>query len=156
MTIHSDLAPRLEDLPVHPIVTISPAASLRTLARVICAHDNAVVLVGGPTEPDAGRAVVTERDLTQALAEGRSPDTPVKDIATPVPQTLPTHATVMDAATLMLRHDADHLVVTRDDHSLGVVSLHDLLARFDQTVTTDTAFIHLGRSDCDRPEMWLG
>jgi signal-transduction protein with cAMP-binding, CBS, and nucleotidyltransferase domain len=156
MTIHSDHAPRLEDLPVHPIVSISPAASLRTLARAICAHDNALVLVGGTAEPDAGRAVVTERDLTRALAEGRSPDSAVKDIATPVALTLPASATVMDAATLMLCHDADHLVVTRDDHSLGVVSLHDLLARFDQTVTTDTVFIHLGRSDCDRPELWLG
>lgn len=47
----------------------------------------------------------------------------------------------MDAATLMLRHGTGHLLVTRQDRPVGVVSLQDLLTRFVQTITVDTVFL---------------
>jgi signal-transduction protein with cAMP-binding, CBS, and nucleotidyltransferase domain len=159
MTIHSALAPHLNDVPVHPIVTISPAASLRTAARVIRSRHASLLLVTGADAADAEAATigaVTEGDLTRALAEGYSPDTGVKDIATPRPPTMPADDTIMDAATLMLRHSIDNALVTQDGRPVGVVYLRDLLARFVQTVTTDTVFLQVPPMGCDRPEQWLG
>lgn len=78
MAIKSALAPRLDDIKTPPPLGISPGASLRTAARRICVENQSLLLVG---EPGVPLAVVSERDLTRALARGDSPDTAVKDIA---------------------------------------------------------------------------
>ena len=58
-------------------------------------------------------AIVTERDLTQALADGCEPGERVVAIASANPLTVAHHASVIEAATLMLNEGLRHLVVSR-------------------------------------------
>jgi CBS domain-containing protein len=101
-------------------------------------------------------SILTERDLTRALAEDCEPGTPVATLASPHPVTIPPDATAMDAATLMLRDGIRHLVVAQGDHAVGIVSIRDLLAVLVQTVTPDSVFLMLQRLEIDAPDNWLG
>jgi CBS domain-containing protein len=148
------VVPRVKDLGLRPAVAIAPDAPIDQAARIMRAHDISALVVG---EPDGLVSIVTERDLTRALADARSADTQVAVIASAEPLTVPPDATVMDVATLMLREGVRHLVVAGDDrHVVGVVSMRDALAALVQTVTPDTVFVMLRRLQVDAPELWLG
>ncbi len=153
MTTTTHLVPRMEDLRLRPIVTIGPAVGLQAAAAVMRAHNISSLVVSEPGEP---LAILTERDLTRALAEDCEPGTPVATLASRRPVTVSPDATVMDAATLMLREDIRHLVVARGDHAVGIVSIRDLLAVLVRAVTPDTVFVMLERIELDAPENWLG
>jgi CBS domain-containing protein len=65
--------------------------------------------------------------------------------------------TVMDVATVMLRHGVRHLVVVGDKRRVaGVVSMRDALTALVRTITPDTVFVMLQRMQIDAPEIWLG
>jgi CBS domain-containing protein len=145
--------PRVEELGLRPVVAVASSAPLNQVARIMRAHDISAVVVG---EPGGLVSIVTERDLTRALADGRAPDAQVASIASPDPMTVPTDASVMDVATLMLREGVRHLVVARGGRAIGVVSMRDALAALVRTVTPDTVFVMLERIDVDAPELWLG
>jgi CBS domain-containing protein len=149
----SDVVPRVEDLRLRPAVAVAPNAPLDQAARIMRAHNISALVVG---EPGGLVSIVTERDLTQALADARPQETEVGVIASAAPLTVAPDATVMDAATLMLREGVRHLVVTRGDHAVGVVSMRDALAALVRTVTPDTVFVMLERIQIDAPELWLG
>ncbi len=117
------------------------------------AHDISALVVG---EPGDLVSIVTERDLTQALADARPSETEVGAIASAKPLTVSPDATVMDVATLMLREGVRHLVVTRGDRAVGVVSMRDALAALVKAVTADTVFVMLEQMRVDAPELWLG
>ena len=147
------VVPRVEDLGLRPAVAVAPTAPLNQAARVMRAHDISALVVG---EPGGLVSIVTERDLTRALADTLPPDTEVATIASTDPMTVPPDATVMDVATLMLREGVRHLVVARGGRAVGVVSIRDALAALVQTVTPDTVFVMLERLRVDAPEVWLG
>jgi CBS domain-containing protein len=153
MTSNTHLVPRIEDLQLRPIVTVGPAVALQAAAAVMRAHNISSVVVSEPGEP---LSILTERDLTRALAEDCEPGTPVATLASPHPVTVPPDATAMDAATLMLREDIRHLVVAQGDHAIGIVSIRDLLAVLVRTVTPDTVFVMLRRLELEASENWLG
>lgn len=118
------------------------------------AHDISALVVG---EPGGLVSIVTERDLTKALADARPRETEVATIASADPLTVARDTSVMDVATLMLRHGVRHLVVVGEDRRVvGVVSMRDALAALVQTVTPDTVFVMLQRMQIDAPELWLG
>jgi CBS domain-containing protein len=118
------------------------------------AHDISALVVG---EPGGQVSIVTERDLTRAIADARPPETEVAVVASPDPLTVTTDMTVMDLATVMLRHGVRHLVVVGDNRRVvGVVSMRDALTALVQTVTPDTVFVMLQRVQIDAPEIWLG
>ena len=117
------------------------------------AHDISALVVGTPGDLVS---IVTERDLTQALADAQPPEAAVEAIASPEPLTVSPDATVMDAATLMLRTGIRHLVVTKGRRAVGVVSMRDVLAALIQAVTPETVFVMLERLRLDPPELWLG
>jgi CBS domain-containing protein len=82
----------------------------------------------------AGRAgqhlvgIITERDLTAALAEGADPVlTPVSDYMTPAPEVLQPDNELADAAHLMLELGIRHLPIVRSGLLVGVLSIRDLL-----------------------------
>jgi CBS domain-containing protein len=147
------LVPRVEELGLRPVVAVASSAPLNQAARVMRAHDISALVVG---EPGGLVAIVTERDLTRALADGRAPDAEVATIASADPMTVPPDATVMDVAMLMLREGVRHLVVARGGRAIGVVSMRDALAALVRTVTPDTVFVMLERIHVDAPELWLG
>jgi signal-transduction protein with cAMP-binding, CBS, and nucleotidyltransferase domain len=56
----------------------------------------------------------------------------------------------------MLREGVRHLVVTRRDRAVGVVSMRDALTALVKAVTPDTVFVMLERMQVDAPGNWLG
>jgi CBS domain-containing protein len=148
------IVPRVGDLGLRPAVAVAPKASLDQAARIMRAHDISALVVG---DPGGLVSIVTERDLTRALADARAPETEVAAVASADPLTVSSDTTVMDVATLMLRHGVRHLVVVGDNRRVvGVVSMRDALTALVQTVTPDTVFVMLQRLQVGAPETWLG
>jgi CBS domain-containing protein len=116
------------------------------------AHDVSALVVGHSGDPVA---IVTERDLTQALADGCPPDEGVVAIASEHPITVAHDASVIDVAALMLEKHVRHLVVSKDHRVVGIVSIRDALAALVATVTPDTVFVRLERVTIDASENWL-
>jgi CBS domain-containing protein len=145
--------PRLNDLGLRPAVAIAPDAPLDQAARIMRAHDVSAVVVGRQGELIS---ILTERDITQALADGRDPGVEVHAIASPEPITVEPDATVVQAAVLMLRHGMRHLVVARDRQAVGIVSMRDVLTALVTGVTPDTMVIMFEQIRLDPPELWLG
>src|SRR5690606_2553597 len=103
-------------------------------------HSIASVIVSRPDEPVA---ILTERDVTRAVAADRPPGTPAAGLASPRPLTVDADTVVLDAAGLMLTENVRHLVVTRDDRAVGVVSMRDLLAALVDAVTPERLYVML-------------
>jgi CBS domain-containing protein len=146
-------APRLNDLGLRPAVAIAPDAPLDQAARIMRAHDISALVVGRPGDLIS---IVTERDLTQALADGRDAGIEVHAVASLEPLTVEPNATVVHAAVLMLRHGVRHLVVARDRQAVGIVSMRDVLTALITGATPDTMVVMLEQIRLDPPELWLG
>jgi CBS domain-containing protein len=72
--------------------------------------------------------IITERDLTAALAEGADPTTiPVSEYMTPAPEVLQPDSELADAAHLMLQLGVRHLPIVRGSRLVGVLSMRDVL-----------------------------
>jgi signal-transduction protein with cAMP-binding, CBS, and nucleotidyltransferase domain len=143
-----DVQPRIGDLALRPIVTIAADQSLRSAARVMRSSNVSSLVVSAPVTPVS---IITERDLTRALAEELDPDSSVAAVASPNPLTVAADATAMDAATRMLRDGVRHLVVTRGNHAVGVVSIRDVLGALVQTLTPDAIYVMIRQAWRDLP-----
>ncbi|HEY6706677.1 MAG TPA: CBS domain-containing protein [Actinomycetota bacterium] len=72
--------------------------------------------------------IITERDLTAALAEGADPTTtPVSEYMTPAPEVLQPDSDIADAAQVMLQLGVRHLPIVRGNRLVGVLSMRDVL-----------------------------
>jgi CBS domain-containing protein len=72
--------------------------------------------------------IITERDVTAAMAEGADPViTPVSDYMTAAPEVLRPDSELADAAHLMLELGIRHLPIVRSGCLVGVLSIRDVL-----------------------------
>ena len=72
--------------------------------------------------------IITERDLTAAVAEGADPaTTPVADYMTAAPEVLQSDSELADAAHTMLELGVRHLPVVQSGRLVGVLSMRDVL-----------------------------
>jgi CBS domain-containing protein len=72
--------------------------------------------------------IVTERDVTAAMAEGADPViTPVSEYMTAAPEVLRPDSELADAANLMLELGIRHLPIVRGGRLVGVLSMRDVL-----------------------------
>jgi CBS domain-containing protein len=72
--------------------------------------------------------ILTERDLTRAIAEGADTETvPVADYMTELPTVVSLDADVRQAVLAMLEMECRHLPVVSDERVVGMVSIRDLL-----------------------------
>jgi CBS domain-containing protein len=134
-------------------VTITTDAKLGDAARLMRDQDVSLVLVDAAHEVVS---VISERDLTRALAEGHGPDAPVTLFAASGVLTVSEDATVHDAAALMVHYGIRHLVVVHGREPIGVISMRDALAalvREDQPELF-VSFVHQALTP--RPECWWG
>jgi CBS domain-containing protein len=115
----------VRDLPLRPLVTVTPEASLRTAAGTMREQDVSAIVVGVAGSPVT---ILTERDVTIAMADGRDPATLVAELATRRPLTVDHDATVESAATQTLDEGVRHLVVVQASRAVGLVSIRDLFA----------------------------
>jgi CBS domain-containing protein len=123
----------LKVLNLRPPVRVEKGTSIREAASVMRRADISTVLVG-----DDPAGLATERDLVQALADGRDPETAIEEVASKDPLWAPDELHLATAAALMVRHGVRHLVVRHPDGSSGVLSMRDafgiLLRSLDPTV----------------------
>ncbi|MGE4325797.1 MAG: DUF294 nucleotidyltransferase-like domain-containing protein [Pseudodonghicola sp.] len=77
---------------------------------------------------DGGRltGILTLRDLACLLAEGRPPDTPVAEIMTADPLSLPPTAIGADVLHLMMEHRIGHVPIIEAGRLIGIVTQTDL------------------------------
>jgi len=134
-------------------VAVSRDALLREVARRMRDEDISCVLVG---EREELISIVTERDLTDALARGLGGDAPVTEIATANPLTVSADATIRNAAALMLHYGVRHLVVTDNNRAVGVISARDALATLVRTDTPETFVAMIHQALTSRPDCWWG
>ena len=107
------------EMALRPALTVPPDAPIGQAARAMTHHDVSCVLVG-----EQG-AILTEKDLTRALAEGRGPETACRDVATSTARVVVTAETPLGrAGALMVRHGVRHLpVVAADGAVLGLLEV---------------------------------
>lgn len=73
--------------------------------------------------------IITERDLTAALAEGADPVTTlVADYMTAAPEVLQADGELTDAAGVMLELGVRHLPIVQGGRLVGMLSMRDILA----------------------------
>lgn len=112
---------------------------------------NTSALLVGPSHA----AIVTERDLTRGLALLYPADTPVSEVATPLPISVRSDVDILSAAATMLNQEVRHLIVEMPDGRDGVVSLRQIMAVLLQAATPELWLTSL-RVRVDMPEVWLG
>ena len=127
-----------------PAVDVLPDATLRALAQLLSDESVGVVVVRTPQRRGLPgtkvSGLVSERDLTQAIADGADPDTTrVEEIMTSeLAATRPDEA-IRDAARRMLDNEVRHLPVVDGDVVIGVISMRDVLEALVDNGTTPDA-----------------
>ena len=109
------------------LVRVATDATVTAVAEALDANDVGAVVVG----LDAIEGIVSERDLVRAVAAHR--DTSVLragDVASTAIVYCDAHATIDDAAELMLERYVRHLLVEDGGEVVGIVSARDLLGAF--------------------------
>ena len=107
------------------VEVVDPDTSLREAARTMARIDAGVLPVG---ENDRLVGIITDRDITvRAVAEGREPDAPVRDVMS---QDIKYCYADADAEEVLENMGALQLrrmpVVDRDKRLVGIVSIGDL------------------------------
>jgi CBS domain-containing protein len=116
---------KVSDLHQHQLYTAQVEETLEDAADRMNWHQ-----VGALPVFDGQRLVgiITERDLTAALAEGPDPTTtPVSEYMTPAPEVLQPDSDIADAAQVMLQLGVRHLPIVRGNRLVGVLSMRDVL-----------------------------
>ena len=116
---------KVSDLQHHELFTAQADESLDVAADRMNWHQVGALPV---LEGQHLVGIITERDLTAALAEGADPVlTPVSDYMTPAPEVLRPDSELADAAHLMLELGIRHLPIVRSGRLVGVLSMRDVL-----------------------------
>lgn len=110
------------------VVRTRPQASLRQLATAMRGADVGILVVGERGTP---AAVVSERDIVRALANGADPDaTTASAVAHSDLVWCEASAPVADVAREMMVSYVRHVLVENDGHLVGVVSARDILGAY--------------------------
>lgn len=135
-----------------PAPHVSPDSTLTETSQLMRELNTSALLVG-----PAHSAILTERDLTRALAAEYPLDSPVAKIATPLPLTVHAGTDVLEAAARMLNQEVRHLIVELPDSSVGIVSLRQIMAVLLQAAQPDLWLSTLRvKVEFPSSEMWLG
>ena len=108
------------------VQTVTPDQPIREAARFMLDVDTGVLPV---VQQEALLGMITDRDIAvRAVAEGRGPDTPVRDVMTDEALSVYDDQDVEEAAMMMSDRQVRRLAVkSRDgDRLVGILSLADL------------------------------
>ena len=114
-----------------PPVAVGPDTTLRRVAQILAEESIGAVVVRRERPDEAPHrytiGVVSERDISHAIAHGIDPDT---TLATDVMTTELAHAepgdSIVRVAARMIANEVRHLPVTRDEALIGVISERDV------------------------------
>jgi CBS domain-containing protein len=116
---------KVSDLQHHELFTAQADESLDVAADRMSWHQVGALPV---LEGQHLVGIITERDVTAAMAEGADPVlTPVSDSMTAAPEVLLPDSDLADAAHLILELGIRHLPIVRSGHLVGVLSIRDVL-----------------------------
>jgi len=106
------------------VTTVEPGAHLAGAAYLMKhSGDNALVV----TANSRPVAMVTDTDISQAVADGRNPEeVRISDLPRREPIVVTPDTDVLTATRTMLLHRIHHLPVVDDDRLVGIVDLTDL------------------------------
>ena len=126
---------QVREVLTHNVERIPPDTSVREAAQKMKGKDFGVLPV---FEGDRLIGMVTDRDIvTRAVAEGRGPDTPVRDVMSQGVVYAFEDQELKEAAKIMKEHQVRRLIVlNRDKRLVGIVSLGDLATEGDQRSAT--------------------
>ncbi|MGB0497462.1 MAG: putative nucleotidyltransferase substrate binding domain-containing protein [Rubricella sp.] len=116
---------RIGDLMTPDPVTLTPETTLRAAAQVMSSKRISCVLVGDLSHVGG---ILTVRDITRAVAEGRAATTPITAIMTPDPFVLEESGLGQDALLLMTERHISHVPILRSGRPVGIVTQTDLIA----------------------------
>jgi CBS domain-containing protein len=120
---------KVSDLQHHELFTAQADESLDEAADRMNWHQVGALPV---LEGQRLVGIVTERDVTAAMAEGADPViTPVSDYMTPAPEVPGPDSELADAARVMLELGVRHLPIMRGGRLVGVLSMRDVLGADD-------------------------
>jgi CBS domain-containing protein len=107
--------------------TLTPNDTIQNAAQVMRDEDTGVVPV-----VDNGRAVgmVTDRDIViRAVADGSTPNRPIREIVTSAIISATPDMSTREAAQLMSEHQIRRLPVVENERLVGIVSLGDIAVK---------------------------
>jgi CBS domain-containing protein len=105
----------------------------------------------------SGDAIVTEGDLTRALAAGLGPETPLSSVAVANPVVVDPDVSVVAAAEEMMYRHVHHLVVRDRTGSVqGIVSEEEVLLALLEVLDPGGAAAHWPQTVTSHAEIWLG
>jgi CBS domain-containing protein len=118
------VAPTVADVMRPAVTTVEPGAHLAGAAYLMKhSGDNALVV----TANSRPVAMVTDTDISQAVADGRNPEeVRISDLPRREPVVVTPDTDVLTATRTMLLHRIHHLPVVDDDRLVGIVDLTDL------------------------------
>ncbi|HEX5831827.1 MAG TPA: CBS domain-containing protein [Gemmatimonadaceae bacterium] len=119
---------RADEIMTRNPTTVTPDDTARHVAQLMADHDcgSLPVVEGGGSNRVIG--VVTDRDLAlRGLAQGRGPDTPVRELMTRDPTSCPANADIDEVERLMADRQLRRIVVVDEDHRcIGIIAQADL------------------------------
>jgi CBS domain-containing protein len=124
---------RLSDImTAHPI-SIRPDATVQEAAALM--HDRTISCL--PVADENGLVgILTTGDLAgRVIARGLGPDTPIREVMTADPLTLPPDALVFDALLAMGERQIGHLPIAEQGRLVGIVTRTNLIRRQSISVT---------------------
>ncbi len=110
-----------------PVTTVEQRAHLAAAAYLMKrSGDTALVVVRGD-DPGVPLGIVTDADVTQAVADGRDLEQlRVTDVLSSRPVTVAPDTTVGAALRTMVQHRIHHLLVLADGRLVGIVDMLEL------------------------------
>jgi CBS domain-containing protein len=106
------------------LLTVSADATLREAAAAMVERGVGAVVV---LEGDTIAAILTERDVIEAVPAGRDANAPVADWMPRHPETIESEDSTDHAASLMIHRGFRHLPVVAGGKVVGIVSIRDLM-----------------------------
>lgn len=118
-------------------ITVEPQASLREVAGVLRDANIGAVVVLAPGHP---MAVISERDIVRALADGADPDAIwAADVGTEEPRYVTPSHPVPRLAEEMLAAGVRHMPVVDDNEVVGMVGARDALRSLTEALLARTS-----------------
>lgn len=123
---------RVSSIMSTPAITVNAQATLREVAEVLRDANIGAVVVLAPGRP---MAVVSERDIVRALADGADPDAIwAADVVTEEPRYVTPSHPVPRLAEEMLAAGVRHMPVVDENEVVGMVGARDALRSLTETV----------------------
>lgn len=147
---------RVSAIMTTPAICVEPSATLREVATALRdANIGALVVLPG----DRPMAVVSERDVVRALADGADPDAVwAADVGTEEPRYVTPAHPVPRVAEQMLAAGIRHMPVVDENQIVGMVGARDALESLTATVLESLAAARVrhGATELERELAHLG